>query len=152
MQKYHIRITGEEAKGIAHYLRSKRHSEQSKKRLRILLDLDESSGPRRFRTKEIVRRQRTSEATIIEVCKRYERGGWAGVAERKERETPAIPSKVTGEIEAHIIATACSDPPAGKSRWSMQMIADKVVLDGVIDSLCDETVRKVLKKRNSSLI
>ena len=150
MQKYHIKLTGDDQKRITKYLRSSKHSEQSKKRLRILLDLDESDGARRFTTKKIVARQRTSEATITEVCRRYERGGWKGVANRKGRETPAIPPKVTGEIEAHIIATACSDPPAGKSRWSMQMIADKIVLDGVVGSICDETVRKTLKKRNSS--
>jgi len=152
MQKYHINLTRDNQKGITKYLQSKKHSEQSKKRLRILLDLDESGGARRFTTKKIVARQRTSEATIIEVCKRYERGDWKGVANRKDRETPAIPPKVTGEIEAHIIATACSEPPAGRSRWSMQMIADKIVLDGIVDSICDETVRKVLKKRNSSPI
>jgi transposase len=150
MQKYHVKLTGEDQKGIAKYLRSKKHNEQSKKRLRILLDLEESGGPRRFTTKKIAARQGTSEATILEVCRRYERGGWKEVANRKERETPAIASKVTGEIQAHIIATACSDPPAGKSRWSMKMIADKIVVDGIVDSICDETVRRVLKKRNSS--
>jgi hypothetical protein len=143
MQKYHIKLTGEDEKGIGKYLRSKKHSEQSKKRLRILQDLDESSGTRRFTTKRIMARQGTSGATIIEVCRRYDCGGWKEVANRKDREKPAIPSKVTGEIEAHIIATACSNPPAGKSRWSMQMIANKIVVDGIIDSICDETVRKV---------
>jgi len=150
MQKYHIKLTREEEKGIAKYLRSKKPSEQSKKRLRILLDLDENSGTRRYTTKKIAARQGTSEATILEVCRRYERDGWKEVAARKERETPAIPSKVTGEIQAHIIATACSNPPAGKSRWSMQMIADKIVVDGIVESICDETVRRVLKKQSSS--
>jgi hypothetical protein len=54
----------------------------------------------------------------------------------------------TGEVEAHVIACACSAPPEGFTRWSMQMIADKIVLNGVIESISDETVRKVLKKRN----
>jgi hypothetical protein len=50
--------------------------------------------------------------------------------------------------EAYIIATCCSAPPEGRSRWSMKMIADKIVLDGVVDSISDETVRTVLKKQN----
>jgi hypothetical protein len=71
---------------------------------------------------------------------------------RKTRATPPVPAKVTGEVEAYIIATCCSAPPEGKAAWTMQMIADKIVLDGVIDSISDETVRLVLKKRNSSHI
>jgi len=53
-------------------------------------------------------------------------------------------------IEAHIIAIACSAPPEGFTRWSMKMIADKIVLDGVVESISDETVRQRLKKINSN--
>ena len=71
---------------------------------------------------------------------------------RKKREIPPITPKVTGEVEAHIIATACSSPPCGKSSWTLSMIKNKVVLDGVIESIGKETVRLVLKKHNISLI
>jgi len=70
--------------------------------------------------------------------------------ERKKREEPAVASIVTGEVEAYIIAVCCSAPPEGYSRWSMKMIANKIVLDKRIDAISDETVRKVLKKRNLS--
>jgi hypothetical protein len=65
---------------------------------------------------------------------------------------PPVTPKVTGEVEAHIIACACSSPPEGFTRWSMQMIADKIVLNGVVESISDETVRLVLKKHNLSRI
>lgn len=84
------------------------------------------------------------------MCKRYEAGGVPEVLVRKKRATPSVAAKVTGEVEAHIIATCCSHPPEGKAAWSMQMIADKIVLDGIIDSISDEIVRLVLKKRNSN--
>ena len=67
---------------------------------------------------------------------------------RKKRVSPPIEPKITGDVQAHIIACACSHAPEGKSRWTLQMIADKIVLDGVIDGISDEAVRKVLKKRN----
>ncbi len=67
---------------------------------------------------------------------------------RKKRESPPVPAKVTGEVEAHIVAVACSEPPEGRAEWTMQMIADKIVLDGVVESISDETVRRVLKKQN----
>lgn len=46
---------------------------------------------------------------------------------RKKRETPPVPAKVTGEVEAHIIALACSDPPEGYSKWTLRFLADKTV-------------------------
>jgi hypothetical protein len=71
--------------------------------------------------------------------------------QRKKRETPPVPGKVTGEVEAHIIATACSQAPEGRSGWTLKLIANKVVLDGVVESISDVTVMHVLKKRNISL-
>ena len=90
--------------------------------------------------KEVVRKYR----------KQYATEGFEAVLLRKKRTVPPVPAKVTGEVEAHIIATCCSEPPEGKAVWTMQMIADKIVVDGIIDSLSDETVRLVLKKRNLS--
>ena len=59
--------------------------------------------------------------------------------------------KADGEFEAHLIALSCSDPPEGFSRWSLRLLADKVVEFNYIDSISHETVRRVLKKTNSSL-
>jgi len=152
MQKYHIKLTGTERDSIEKTIHKKGTGIQATKRGKVLLDLDESSGRRLYSTKRIAGRQGVSEATISEVCKGYEAGGIEAVLGRKTRITPPVPAKVTGEVEAHIIATCCSTPPKGKAVWSMQMIADKIVLDGIVDSISDETVRLVLKKRRSSLI
>lgn len=100
--------------------------------------------------KRISARRGVSEVTIWKTRKQYCTEGLDSVLGRKTRETPPVPAKVTGEVEAHIIATCCSTPPEGKAAWSMQMIADKIVLDGIVDSISDETVRLVLKKRHSS--
>lgn len=147
MQKYHINLTEDERKEIAKQIHNKNTRAQAIKRGKVLLDLDESSGKRLYATKKIAGRQGVSEATISEVCKRYEAGGTQAVLGRKTRMTPPVPPKVTGEVEAHIIAVCCSEPPEGKAAWSMQMIADKIVLDGVVEFISDETVRLVLKKR-----
>ena len=147
MQKYHIILTEAERETIKKAIGKKTAGQQMQKRGKVLLDLDESSGSRLYTTKKIAGRHGVSEATISEVCKRYEAGGIVEVLERKTRSSPPVPAKVTGEVEAHIIATCCSAPPEGKAAWSMQMIADKIVLDGIVDSISDETVRLVLKKR-----
>lgn len=148
MQKYYVRLTETDRQKIEKTIRKKGAGIQQIKRGKILLDLDESSGKRLYTTKRIAARQGVSEATISKVCKRYEAGGISAVLERKVRKTPPVPAKVTGEVEARIIAVCCSTPPEGRASWSMQMIADKIVLDGVVESISDETVRLVLKKRN----
>lgn len=152
MQKYHIVLSEAERKELTKHIQGKSRGMSSKKRAKALLDLDERSGKREYTTKEISARNGISEPTIFSICRRYEDGGIENVLKRKERKTPPIAAKVTGNVEAHIIATSCSAPPEGFARWSMQMIANKVVIDGVIESISDETVRRVLKKRNSSRI
>lgn len=56
--------------------------------------------------------------------------------------------KLDGKQEAFLIALACSDPPAGREHWTMQLLADKLIELGVVDAISDETVRRVLRKRN----
>lgn len=64
-----------------------------------------------------------------------------------ERPRPGTQPKLNGKQEATLIALACSDPPAGREHWTMQLLADKLVELKVVDSISDETVRRVLKKR-----
>ena len=63
-----------------------------------------------------------------------------------------MPAKVTGEVEAHIIALACSEPPEGYARWTVRLLAEKAVELDFIDSISAMTVQRLLKKRNISLI
>lgn len=70
---------------------------------------------------------------------------------RKKRETPPVAPKVTGEVEAHIIAIACSEPPEGCVRWTLRLISKKAVELNVIDQLSYMTVQRLLKKQNISL-
>jgi hypothetical protein len=65
---------------------------------------------------------------------------------RKKRRTPPCPPKLDGRQEAKLIALACSEPPAGRSRWTLRLLADKMVGLEVVDSICYETVRQTLKK------
>lgn len=65
---------------------------------------------------------------------------------RKARVTPPVPPKVDGRVEAHITKLACSSPPEGRNRWTLRLLADKVVELEIVDSLSHETVRQTLKK------
>ena len=143
MQKYHVALTKADRKKIKMVLRSKKFSMEEKKRAQILQDLDEVGGRRPDSVVEVQRKRGVAHTTVIETRKKFAQGGVEVAVFRKKRLTPPIESKITGEVEAHIIATACSAPPEGFTRWSMQMIADKIVLNGVIESISDEAVRNL---------
>lgn len=64
----------------------------------------------------------------------------------QERPRPGAKSKLDGKQAAHLIALACSTPPAGRHGWTMQLLADRLVARGVVETISDETVRRVLKK------
>lgn len=70
---------------------------------------------------------------------------------RKKRETPPIPAKVDGKVEAEIVALACSEAPEGHSRWSLRLLAEKAVSLNIVDSISYVRVQQILKKRNISL-
>lgn len=149
-QIYHVNLSEEDKRQIRSHLRSKKHSAESKLHGKILLALDEGRDDKFPGKTTIAKQLGVCEQTVSKVRKKYATEGLKAALERKPRAEPAIPSIVTGDVEAHIIAVCCSTPPEGYSRWSMKMIANKIVLDQRIDTISDETVRKVLKKRNLS--
>jgi len=84
--------------------------------------------------------------TVRNIRKRFAEEGLE-VALR-ERPRPGARPKLDAKGEAFLIALACSDPPEGREHWTMQLLADRLVELGVVDSISDETVRRVLKKTN----
>lgn len=86
--------------------------------------------------------------TVRNIRKRFAEEGLE--AALRERPRPGAQPKLDAKQEAFLIALACSDPPEGREHWTMQLLADRLVELGVVDSISDETVRRVLKKTNSS--
>jgi hypothetical protein len=119
------------------------------RRARVLLALDTSVGE--VGPKEVIAaRVGVSGETLRLVARRFaETGGdaWATIG-RKEREFPPVPSPVTGEVEARLIALACSQPPEGYARWSLRLLEKHVALIGDLPGLDHSTIGRVLKKRN----
>ena len=118
----------------------------------MLLALDTSTGEIGSQD-EIAARVGVSGETLRLVAKRFaETGGDVrATIERKRRELPPVPSPVTGEVEARLIAMACSQPPAGHARWSLRLLEKHVALAGDIPALDHSTIGRVLKKRNCVL-
>jgi hypothetical protein len=122
-------------------------------RARVLLALDTSAGEVDT-TEVIAARVGVSGETLRLVAQRFAQTGgdiWATI-ERKQREQPPVPSPVTGEVEARLIALACSQPPEGYARWSLRLLEKHVALTQDIPDLDHSTIGRVLKKRNCVLI
>ena len=120
-------------------------------RANILLASDRNS--KKYMTvSEIAESFHTTPTTVQTVRTSYCEKGLAATLNRKKRETPPVPAKVTGEVEAHIIALACGTPPEGYSKWTLRLLADKTVELGYIEEISHVTVSRILKKTNLSLI
>ena len=101
---------------------------------------------------EILKAYHTTPTTVQTVRSSYYEKGLEATINRKKRETPPVPAKVTGEVEAHVVALACSEPPEGYSKWTLRLLADKTVELGYIDSISHVTISTILKKMNLSRI
>ena len=152
MIKWRVMLAKSDHKKIKMVLRSKNVPMEAKKRAQVLLDVNESDGRIPDSISLIEKKRGLCPSAIVETRRKFVQGGIDVAIFRKKRTTPPTPAKVTGDVEAHIIACACSSAPEGFSRWSAKMIANKIVLDGIIDSISDETVRLVLKKHNLNRI
>ena len=148
-QKYTVKLTDEQQAKLEKVVESKsaKVSHEMKVRAKVLLNLDENSKTP-LTPAATAKKCKITRENVYLIRKKFCEAGLDATIPRKKRETPPVPPKVTGEVEAHIIATACSAPPEGKSRWTLQMIGDKIVLSGLVDSIGKETVRRILKKRN----
>ena len=144
-RKYKVKLSEEERQQLKNIINNGKNSAKKIKRANILCLLDENQE-KVWKQREISEICQVSTNTIYYIVKQYAEEGLNTVLKRKQRKTPPV-SKITGDIEARIIALSCSEPPKGRSRWTLQLLADKAVELKIIDSISDDTVRKVLKKR-----
>lgn len=142
-KKYIVELEAEERKQLE-ALTSKGSAQARRiKRALILLAADEGD-----KDEEIAAKLRVGTATVERVRKRFvEESLEAALAERQR---PGKPRLLDGRQEAHVIALACSEPPAGRARWTLQLLADRLIELKIVESICDETIRQTLKRGMSS--
>jgi hypothetical protein len=128
------------------------HSVRLVNRAKIILGLDESKGRKRETQAAIADRLDVSRQTVNNAKNDYLAAGSVDkFLRRKKRETPPVAPKVTGELEAHIIALACGAVPEGHAKWTLRLLSDKCIKLGYVDAISPMTVSRLLKKRNLSL-
>ena len=114
----------------------------------ILLKLDQKPENKAWTYDRIKDAYGAARSTIAGIAQRFVMGGMEAALGRKVQEDRR--RKVTGDVEARICAIACSEPPEGASRWTMQAIADELIRLEVVDYITDSTVCEVMKKMKSS--
>jgi transposase len=142
-RKYRVDLTENEREGLLNLARKGKSSARKVKRALILCKADEG-----LNDQEIAEALLVGAATVSRVRQRFVEEGLESAL--NERPRPGQRRKLNGKQEAHLVAVACSPAPAGHARWTLKLLADKVVELEYADSISPETVRQVLKKTNSS--
>ena len=146
MKKYIVTLSKEERDTLREITFKGTHKSQKILNAQILLGCDEGEyQTERSTNEEIARVLGTSMRKIDRVKKRFVMEGM-DAALTKKKGSRIYEKKTDGDFEAHLVALSCSEPPEGFSRWSLRMLADKVVELGYIDSISHEAVRGILKK------
>jgi transposase len=150
MKKYIVTLTEDEREALGVLTSKGKHKSQKILNALILLGCDESEFQKKRSTnKEIARVLNVSMKKIDRVKKRFVEEGF-DIALTGKKGSRVYTKKADGDFEAHLVALSCSEPPEGFTRWSLRLLADKVVELNYIDSISHEAVRRVLKKMKSS--
>ena len=146
MKKYRVTLTAEERQGLQELIASGKAAAQKLAHARILLKADAAPDGPGWTDERIAEAVELSIATVERVRRRFVEHGLEAALVRKPQDRPSRLPKLDGRAEAHLVALACSKPPEGRTAWTMQLLADKLVELQIVDSISDETVRRTLQK------
>jgi len=149
-QKYTVNLSNEEKTTLKRITKTGKSTAKEILHASILLATDDTRIPK-LTVAEVAEKCDTTPTTVQIIRKNYCEHGLDSAIKRKKRETPPIKPKITGEVEAHIIALACGEPPKGFSRWSLRLLADKAIELEYIDKISYVSVDSLLKKHNLDL-
>jgi putative transposase len=139
-----VHLNEQEREELRQYLRKGKSSARSLTRARILLLADDGRDD-----EEIAETLKVSKSTVSRIRTRYCEGGLDSALHEKARS--GAPSKIDGRIEAELTLLACSDPPDGRSKWTVRLLADKLVEIEVVDSISHMSVQRLFKKMKLNL-
>jgi len=147
-KRYLVTLTAEERRDLGKLVSAGRRSARTLARARVLLKADQAEGGPAWDDARIAEALGCGRRTAERVRQRFVERGLAAALAHKPQDRPSRERKFDGAAEARLIALACSEPPAGRARWTLKLLADRLVELEVFDSVSDETVRRVLKKTN----
>ena len=146
MKKYKVTLTKQEREELSKITQKGKHRSQKVLNALILLNCDEGDyQEKRSKNEEISQVLQVSTRKIDRLKKRFVEEGLE-VALNGTKGQRVYEKKADGDFEAHLVALSCSEPPEGYQRWTLRLLADRVVELNYIDNISYETIRRVLKK------
>ncbi len=149
-KKYIVTLMPEERRMLQEMLSRGKVAARKLMHARILLKADVAAGGPNWNDEAIVEALEVGRATVERVRKEFVEEGLEAALERR-RPRRQYRRKLDGDGEAHLVALACQKPPEGRSRWTLKLLADRMVQLEYVDEISYQTVRRTLKKTNSSL-
>jgi len=143
-KKYIVRLTSEEREHLEGFISKGKRGAYKIKHANILLKAD-GDGPG-WSDEAIAEAFSVHEHTVRNVRERFVEHGMDAATERKKQDAPSRKPILDGEKQAHLLAIACSQPPEGHARWTLQLLADEMVRLEIVEAISYETVRRALKK------
>jgi len=148
VKKYIVELTSEERKQLQQLVKKGKVAGYKIRHAQMLLKADQGNHGPNWPDAQIAEVFAAHVTTVERLRKRFVEQGLDAALERNKRDN--YTRKLDGDAEAHLIAIACSKPPAGRNEWSLRLLADKLVELSVVDSISYMTVSRTLKKTNLS--
>ena len=144
---YHVPLSGRERRELDRYVKQGKPAARAVTRARILLLADED-----YRDEEIMEVLGVSRPTVAKMRRKYQEQKGGKILELlHEAARPGQPLKLDSRLAAHVASIACSEAPSGAARWTLRLIADRLVELNLVETISRESIRQVLKKMPSSL-
>ncbi len=149
MARYTIKLSKEEVEELTVIIHKGRHTSQAFRAAYILLNCDKGkySQDSSITNADITKILKVGSRTIDRIKKEFVEEGFEGVLERRPS-SQNYTKKMDGDLEAKLVTLCCSDPPEGHAKWSLRLLADKLVELNYVDSISHVSVRRALKKTN----
>lgn len=148
MNKYIVRLEAGERQRLEQLVRVGKVAAHRIRHANILLAVDESDAGPKLKDEDAARALGVAVRTIESLRKRFVEDGLDAALERKKRPRPSIEAMFDGHKEAKLIALACGAKPPGRARWTLELLADRVVELKIVEHCSRETVRRTLQKTN----
>ena len=143
---YVVRLQEEERTELQALVRKGKTAAYTLTHARVLLKADQGASGKRVTDKAVAAAVEVGPATVARIRQRFVEEGVAAALRRKPQARPSRQRRLDGQAEATLVATACSKPPAGRERWTLRLLGDRLVELDIVDSISHETVRQTLKK------
>ena len=147
--KHDIRLTNEERAKLREFVSKGKNPAMIVRRANVILAIDlNQDAP--MSSGDAARFFHLANSSVCAMKKDFNSRGVDGFLQRKTRDTPPVEPKITGDVEAKVIQIACSEPPEGRERWTVRLVAARAVELGIVDSISTGSVCNILKKTRSN--